>query len=73
MGLASRVRQSWSKNRKRPHFASLSQANPSPESKIFLKIEPRSLPAYVEGLNNSLAIASYNQKTESQHIGSGGR
>jgi len=33
--LASRARQSWSKNRKRPHFASLSQANPSPESKKF--------------------------------------
>ena len=37
MGLASRARQSWSKKRKRPHFASLSQANPSPESNIFLK------------------------------------
>ena len=35
MGLASRARQIWSKNRKRPHFASLSQANPSPESKNF--------------------------------------
>jgi len=35
MGLASKARQSWSKNRKRPHFASLSQANPSPESKNF--------------------------------------
>ena len=35
MGLASMARQSWSKNRKRPHFASLPQANPSPESKNF--------------------------------------
>ena len=58
MGLASRARQSWSKNRKRPHFASLSQANPSPESKIFFLIEPRSLSASVEGLNNSLAIVA---------------
>jgi len=58
MGLASRARQIWSKNLKRPHFASLFQANPSPESKHFFLIEPRSLPAYVEGLNNSLAIVA---------------
>ena len=35
MGLASRARQNWSKNRKHPQFASLSQANPSPKSKHF--------------------------------------
>jgi len=32
MGLASRARQSWSKKWKHPHFASLPQVNPSPES-----------------------------------------
>jgi len=58
MGLASKARQSWSKNRKRPHFASLSQANPSPESKKFFLIKPKSLPASVEGLNTSLAAAA---------------
>ena len=58
MGLASRARQSCLKNRKRPQFASLSQANPWPESKKFFFIEPRSLPASVEGLNNSLAIVA---------------
>jgi len=46
------------KNTKQPHFASLSQANPSPKSKIFFLIEPRRLAASVEGLNNSLAIAA---------------
>ena len=58
MGLASRACQNWSKNRKRPHFASLSQGNPLPESEIFVLIEPRSFPASVEGLNNSLAIVA---------------
>ena len=58
MGLASRARQSWSKNQKRPHFANLSQANPHPNQKSFFLIEPRRLPASVEGLNNSLAIVA---------------
>jgi len=31
---------------------------PHPNQKIFLKIEPRSLPASVEGLNTSLAAAA---------------
>ena len=58
MGLASRASQIWSKKRKRPHFASLSQVNLSPESKKFFLIEPRSLPASAEGLNNSLVIVA---------------
>jgi len=58
IGLASKARQNWSKNQKHPHFASLSQANPSPKSKMFFLIEPRRLAASVEGLNNSLAIAA---------------
>jgi len=33
IGLASRIRQIWSKKRKHTHFASQSQANPSPKSK----------------------------------------
>jgi len=37
IGLASRARQSSSKKQKHPHFASLSQANPSPKSKTFFK------------------------------------
>jgi len=47
------------KKTKHPHFASLSQANPSPKSKkkIFLW-EPRRLAASLEGLNNTLAIAA---------------
>ena len=58
MGLAFSARQSWSKNQKHPHFASLPQANPSPESKnVFFLIEPRRLSASVEGLNTSLAAA----------------
>jgi len=35
IGLASRARQNWSKNQKHPHFARLSQANPSLKSKKF--------------------------------------
>ena len=58
MGLASRARQSWSKNRKHPHFASLPQANPTPESKNVFFIEPRRLSASVEGLNTSVAEAA---------------
>jgi len=58
MGLASRARQSWSKNQKRPHFASLPRWTPHPNQKIFFLIEPRSLPASVEGLKNSLAIVA---------------
>ena len=47
------------KKTKHPHFANLSQANPSPKSKkkIFLW-EPRRLAASLEGLNNTLAIAA---------------
>ena len=58
IGLASRTRQSWSKKTNHPHFASLSQANPSPKSKNVFLIEPRRLAACVEGLSNSLAIAA---------------
>jgi len=36
IGLASRARQIWSKKQKHLPFASLSQANPSPQSKKFL-------------------------------------
>jgi len=36
IGLASRARQSWSKNPKHTHFVNLSQANPSPKSIFFL-------------------------------------
>ena len=46
------------KKRKHPHFAILSQANPSHKSKNCFLIEPRRLAASVEGLNNSLAIAA---------------
>jgi len=46
----------WSKKQKKTHFPRPSQANPSPKSKNFFFIEPRSLAASVEGLNNSLAI-----------------
>ena len=35
MGLASRARQNWSKNRKHPNFASPPKAKPSPQSKFF--------------------------------------
>jgi len=57
IGLASRASQSWSKIQKHPHFASSSQAKPSPKSKNFL-IEARRLAASVEGLNRSLAIGA---------------
>jgi len=46
------------KKPKHPHFASLSQAKPSPKSNKFFLIEPRRLAASIEGLNNSLAIAA---------------
>jgi len=46
------------KKQKHPQFASLYQENPSPKSKNIFLIEPRRLAASVEGLNNSLAIAT---------------
>ena len=58
MEKASRARQSWSKKRKHPNFASPPQANPSPQSKNFFLMEPRRLSASVEGLNTYLAVAA---------------
>ena len=41
-----------------PTLRASTRRTPHPNQKIFLKIEPRSLPASVEGLNNSLAIVA---------------
>jgi len=41
-----------------PTLRASSRRTPHPNQKIFKKIEPRSLPVSVEGLNNSLAIVA---------------
>jgi len=58
IGLASRARQSWSKNENTPTLRASPRRTPHPNQKISFLIEPRRLAASVEGLNNSLAIAA---------------
>ena len=58
MGLASRARQIGQKTESAPTSRASPRRTPHPNQKIFFKIEPRSLPASVEGLNTSLAAAA---------------
>ena len=64
MGLASRARQSWSKNQKRPHFASLPQANPSPESKNFFKNRTKTSSRICRGFEHLSSCSSWRVITK---------